>query len=376
LCWFLFRLIAASLRYVIIYTQHGGNLDAVEREYGIPKDKIIDFSGNVNPLGPPAAALRAIADGVGAIERYPDIEYRVLREGIGRYAGVDTEFVIPGNGSTELISGFIRGVSPKSAVVVSPAYSEYERAIAFYGGDIKFFEIKPEDGFEVDVEKLIYFARGAELLVICNPNNPTGAAVTIAQLEYILLELPNTKVMVDETYAEFADAPVLSARHAERHFNLFIVRGTSKFFAVPGLRLGYALCGDEKTRQRMLENKDPWSVNILSAVAGEAIFSDSDEMREYIRHTKKLTAEWRALWERTKIRRHLHIYESHANFMLAKILNPELTAAQITDKLLKSANILIRNAASFPYLDERYIRFCMRLPSDSERLVHALEGVL
>jgi len=358
-----------------MYTQHGGNLDAVERDYGIPKDEIIDFSGNVNPLGPPAPVLRAIADGAYAIERYPDVEYLALREGIGRYAGVDPAYVIPGNGSTELISGFIRLAAPKTAVVVSPAYSEYERAIALSGGDIKLFEVKPENRFEIDIEKLIRLSHSADLLVICNPNNPTGAAVTTAQLEHILSDLPNTKVMVDETYAEFTDAPILSAGLTGRCPNLFTVRGTSKFFAVPGLRLGYALCGCEKTRQQLLESKDPWSVNILSVLAGEAIFSGSNEMAEYMQHTLEMTANWRKMIRGAELKG-LHIYESQSNFMLVKILTPGLTASFITDNLLRAANILIRNAASFPYLDESYIRFCMRLPDENARLLSALEEIL
>jgi threonine-phosphate decarboxylase len=312
---------------------------------------------------------------VGAIERYPDVLYRVLREGIGRYAGVDTEYVILGNGSTELISGYIRLAAPKAAVVVSPAYSEYERAIALAGGDIKLFELKPENGYKVDVEKLVSFAHGAELLVVCNPNNPTGVAVSTMELAYILSELPNTKVMVDETYAEFTDMPILSAGLTGRYPNLFTVRGTSKFFAVPGLRLGYALCGCGEIRQRILAGKDPWSVNILSVLAGEAIFSGSDEMAAYMRHTREMTADWRQMIRGADLNG-LYIYESQSNFMLAKILLSNLTAGEITDKLLRMANILIRNASSFPYLDESYIRFCMRLPEENALLLSALRDIL
>jgi len=358
-----------------IYTMHGGNLDAVEREYGIPKEKIIDFSGNVNPLGPPEPALKAIVDEVSAVARYPDVLYRTLRVGIGRYTGADAEYVIPGNGSTELISGYIRLAAPETAVVVSPAYSEYERSIALAGGDIKLFELEPENGFRVDVDKLISFAHNADLLVICNPNNPTGAAVTTMQLEHMLSELPNTKVMVDETYAEFTDMPILSAGLVNRYPNLFTVRGTSKFFAVPGLRLGYALCGCEQTRRRILAEKDPWSVNILSVLAGEAIFSGSDRMADYMRRTREMTADWRGMIRGAKLAG-FHIYESQSNFMLAKILLPTVTAAEITEKLLKRANILIRNAASFPYLDESYIRFCMRLPEENALLLTALGEIL
>ncbi|MCL2698875.1 MAG: hypothetical protein FWE68_01030, partial [Defluviitaleaceae bacterium] len=101
----------------------------------------------------------------------------------------------------------------------------------------------------------------------------------------------------------------------------------------------------------------------------------SVEMTEYMRRTKELTEEWRSLWKNTKING-LHIYESHSNFKLAKILTPDLTAEQITDKLLRNYHILIRNAASFPYLDERYIRFCMRLPQENKLLALALEEFL
>ncbi len=358
-----------------MFNQHGGNLDAIERKYGIKKELIKDFSGNVNPLGPPKAVLDTIINSVSAVTRYPDVTYQNLRESISSYTGVCSEHIMVGNGSTELISLFVRSVNPRKAIVISPAYSEYEHELSKLGCETVQFPLLEENDFVLDIQSLTNALDSeVQLLVICNPNNPTGSSLTRDELDAILTHCKrlNIMVMVDETYAEFATKDIVSTTLIPTHENLFTIRGTSKFFSVPGLRLGYAMCSNEVINEQVLSKKDPWSVNILSTLAGEKMFTDS----EFIYQTKNLITSQREFFysELTKMPS-IKFYQSQSNFILIKILNDKVKSSYITQELLKK-NLLIRDASSFPFLDESFLRFCLLLPEDNLALVAELKKYL
>ena len=357
--------------------KHGGDLDAVEAAYGIPKDQIIDFSGNVNPLGFPPHTARALAEHIALVSRYPDKGYRKLRESIGRYTGADPETIVVGNGSTELISGFIGALCPRCALILGPAYSEYENSVRVCGGSFTYFPLKEEDDFRLDLPALLAaLTPETDLFVMCNPNNPTGTAVTVPQLREILThcQANHTAVLVDETYIEFADdLSSLCAIPLTREFdNLFVIRGISKFFAAPGLRLGYGVCGGQPLREALSRKKDPWSVNSLAAFAGETLFSETEFMQQtralILSERKKLLAELKS-WDTVKV------YPTASNFILIRLLTQKITAAAITDRLIRR-KMLVRDAASFTFLDESYLRFCIQLPEQNEALLASLREFL
>ena len=162
---------------------HGSDLEAIEKCYHIKKEDIISFSANVNPLGISYQLRSTLADNLDAITTYPDREYTALRTCIATYAGTQPENVIVGNGSTELISLFIQTKHPKKALVLGPTYSEYEREIALGGGTTLYYPLKEEHGFHMDVEDFCsHLSDQLELLVLCNPNNPTSTAITCSQM--------------------------------------------------------------------------------------------------------------------------------------------------------------------------------------------------
>ncbi len=354
--------------------QHGGNLDEAERLYGIKTSEIKDFSGNINPLAPPERIINSIIDNVTAITRYPDAKYLKLRQAIGNYTGVSADNIIVGNGSTELISLVMNLYSGKKALIISPAYSEYERAVSNNGGTFVLFPLLEEDNFRLNLNNLLpILSEEINLLVICNPNNPTGTAIPLEDLETIINRCKenNIFVMIDETYAEFSE-DVSACPLIEKHKNLFIIRGTSKFFGVPGLRLGYGLCSDEKVLETAEKVKDPWSVSTLSTLAGESMFKDT----QFINKTKTFIAQQRekicsALEKISSVK----YYESYSNFILIKILNPTLNAQILFDLLIKEG-ILIRNADSFPFLDNSFFRICIGTEKDNELLIEKLQSIL
>lgn len=359
-----------------IINQHGGDLDAIERTYKIPREEIIDFSGNINPLGVPESIKNTIRENADMICTYPDVSYKKLRESIEDYTGVKSEYIVVGNGSTELISLFIKTLLPKKSIIISPAYSEYERELKLVGSEIELFPLQEDDDFKLNIEKLKNkLNNDIDLLVLCNPNNPTGSYLTACEIDSLLSFCveKNIYIMIDETYVEFSDSDknVEAMPLIKKYKNLFIIRGTSKFFASPGLRLGYCICSDKDLLNSVSEKKDPWSVNILANLAGIVMFKDT----EFIKKSKKLIVS-----ERNKIIKELSelnkikIYDTQSNFILIKILDKNITSAKVFDSLIKD-KIVIRDASDFPYLGNHFLRFCILSPENNDLLISKLKSI-
>ncbi len=351
---------------------HGGDLDIISRKYGIKKSDIVNFSGNVNPLGPPESVKKTIIDNVELITGYPDISYAKLRNSISEYTNVNAAHCIVGNGSTELISMFIRAVAPKKAVIISPAYSEYQKEIELVNGEIVLFPLKEENGYILSVEEIAkVLDKSVDMLVLCNPNNPTGTYVDKQQMLSLIdiCERNGIYLFVDETYIEFSDTDIdISAMPlVNEHSCLCVIRGTSKFFACPGLRLGYGACSDEKIKSFISRKKDPWSVNVFAEKCGTVMFVD----KEFIKRSRDyIISERKRLKDILKACNKIEVYNTQANFFLIKILT-EITSKQVFETLLKQ-DLLVRDASSFPYLTDKHLRFCILDKESNDRLLESL----
>ena len=353
---------------------HGGDLDELSRVYGIDKNKIMNFSGNVNPLGLPESVKRAIAKNVDIATGYPDVSYRELREAIAQYTGAKAEHIIAGNGSTELITGFIKAVMPKKAVIQEPAYSEYLRILEQVGCQTALSPLNADKNFIPDINDLP-LTDDVDMVVVCNPNNPTGTYLTAAQIAELAEKCKKTGafIMIDETYVEFADTKkhISAVELTDRFDNIGVIRGTSKFFACPGLRLGYGISGNKAILEKVNQNRDLWSVNVYAELAGKVMFTDTD----FIEKTRTLINTERARMEEElgKIQG-LKLFGTQSNFFLAKIENKNITSKDVFLNLLKK-NILIRDAENFPFLDESYIRFCILSPEENDMLIKNLKEI-
>ncbi|MGB4658701.1 MAG: histidinol-phosphate transaminase, partial [Mobilitalea sp.] len=266
---------------------HGSDLETIERVYGIKKEDIVSFSANVNPLGISPKLKTTLSEQIDAIMSYPDREYTSLRKKISEYVNTDIEHIVVGNGSTELISLFIQIKAPKKALIIGPTYSEYEREVSLGGGNTRYYRLEEENDFALNIQKLsLELTTDVDLLVICNPNNPTSTSITRSDMRQILdiCKIKGIFVMVDETYVEFAENvdDITSAPLTEYYNNIIILRGISKFYAAPGLRLGYAICGNVDLLKEINQRKNPWTINSLAAIAGEIMFTDE----EYIKNTR------------------------------------------------------------------------------------------
>lgn len=357
---------------------HGSDLEKIEKIFQIPKEEITGFGANVNPLGLSPKMKAKLAEHLDVITTYPDPDYQSLRAHIASYAGCKAEQVLPGNGCTELITLFIQALKPKKALVVTPTYSEYEREITLAGGQVLHYALQETSDFLLDMEDFCTALRdGIDLCVLCNPNNPTSTACTPEQMRSIFTCCKQHQifVLIDETYAEFApDTISVSSVGLLKDFDNFaILRGTSKFFAAPGLRLGYAMTGNLSLLAQIRDRKDPWTVNSLADIAGTYMFTDT----EYIQQTRELIAA-----ERTRIYRELStwkqvkVYKPYANFILVRILKKGLTAHDVFLHAIKQG-LMLRDCSTFPGLeDNSYFRFCFMTPEKNTQLLTCLKQIL
>lgn len=356
---------------------HGSDLEKIEQVYGIKKEDITSFSANVNPLGVSPRLRNTLASHIDAITTYPDREYTSLRKCIATYTGTDPDNIIVGNGSTELISLFIQLEHPKKAMIIGPTYSEYEREISLGGGTTLYFPLKESDDFILNVTD--FTARlneSIDLLVICNPNNPTSSCIDRKTMRQVLdvCKQHDIFVMVDETYVEFADnmEDITAVPLTSYYNNIIILRGTSKFFAAPGLRLGYAITGNKDLIKSINTRKNPWTINSLAVIAGELMFTDE----EYIQKTKSLiTSERNRIYELLSKNPDFKVYKPSGNFMLVKLLREDVTSQDIFDKAIMQG-MMIRDCSTFPFLDNKFIRFCFMMPDMNDKLLNCLTSTL
>lgn len=354
---------------------HGGDLDIIEKELGIKKEEIIDFSGNINPFGISSKIKSILKENLHIIETYPDKDYFLLKNSISEYVKSSFENIIVGNGATELISLFLKIISPLKSLIISPSYSEYEKELKKLKSEISYFNLKEEENFILNTDSLIKNINNQQIVILCNPNNPTGTAIDINNLEKIARHCQKNNIffMIDETYAEFTNFKdnISAIGLAQKFDNIFIIRGTSKFFAIPGARLGYAICSNKDLLERINQEKDPWSVNSFANLIGINIFKDL----EFIENTQNLIFNEREKFFKEIDKIHsLKFYKSKSNFILCKILN-EKTSDYVFENLIKE-KILIRNAQNFQFLNNKYFRFCILKPHQNELLLNKLINIL
>ena len=356
---------------------HGSDLEKIEEIYHIKKEDITSFSANVNPLGISPLLRDTLSTHIDAITNYPDRDYTKLRKSICDYTGAQFVNIIVGNGSTELISLFIQTTNPKKALILGPTYSEYEREIALKGGQTLYYPLLEENDFQINISDFCsHLNDSIDLLVLCNPNNPTSTAITRKDMRKILdtcLQY-GTCVMVDETYEEFAplDSKISSIPLTNNYNNLIVLRGISKFFAAPGLRLGYAVTGNPDLLKYINTKKNPWTINSLAEIAGCIMFSD----KEYIDKTRALiSGERERLFNTLSSWKSVKVYPSCSNFLLIKILKEDVTSEQVFDYCIRRG-LMIRDCSTFPFLDNSFIRFCMMSPEKNNELLQALSEIL
>ena len=356
------------------FVSHGGDVWGFSRKFNIPPEKVLDFSGPINFMGPSPKALEAVKQNACLIRFYPDPNPFELREEIAGYVGhgVGVENVILGNGSIELIymvaEAFKCGFK---AVIPIPSFSEYEKAVLRVGGEVTFVQLP--NNFALDLEKIkAAVTDETKIIYICNPHSPSG---TIYSRKDILdlaqfCQKKDVIVSVDENYIEFSDKgeETTVVGDVKKYSNLFVIRSVTKFYGMPGIRFGYAIASEDfiDTLQTV---RQPWSINGLAGAATLAAFKDT----EFIKTSKQTIQQEKAKFSKSLNEiPGLQVYPSETNFLLVKITTPKITSTALREELGKEG-LLIRDCCTFMGLDTSHFRVTVRSNEENRRLVAALK---
>ena len=350
---------------------HGGNVFAVARALGIPPEDILDFSASINPLGLAPAVKEAVIAALERLVHYPDSGAPGLQEALAGHHEVSSENVAVANGSTELIYLLPRLLSGRRALIVAPPFGEYAHALALHGWETGYFALKPEDGFALDLNALAKsLAEGWDALFLCNPNNPAGTLLSCAEVAAVLdlCRVSGTFLVLDEAFIDFREEQ--SAKHLLIQGGGMVLRSMTKFFAIPGLRLGYAL-GTADVIRRLKALQGPWSVNTLAQAAGIAALADvtfRNRTLELVRKETEFLLAGLASFPA------LTVFPTAANYLLVKIGNG-ISAGELRDRLLLQ-RILIRDCGNFEGLDGSFFRIAVRTRPENIGLLAAVRTVL
>lgn len=350
---------------------HGGDLWTAEEAFGRPKEQFLDFSSNMNPLGPPAAVEHTMKTRWRDMVKYPDPAVRELRARLARKYDVPIESILVGNGAAELIDLTARVLGSRVAGLARPSFSEYEEAIHKSGGTIHSIPLHAEHEFVLQERDARDAVAACDLLFLGHPNNPTGKLVPQNILK--MLAESGRNVVIDEAFMDFIpDEEAYSMlKYAAASRNVFVIRSMTKFYSMPGIRLGFMVAHPDWIR-KLKELQVQWSVNYLAQLIGTAVLDDEafeEASREWLQTDKP--------WLTDQLRRlGLEVIPSEVNFLLFAFpaeLGIDVKQAQ---QHMGRHGILIRDASLFEGLDQRYCRVAIRLREENERLIDALCAML
>lgn len=341
----------------MIKNEHGG--DIFEREI------VYDFSANLNPLGMPESVKNALQKSISEWEKYPDPFCRCLVKKLSEQEDFSSENIVCGNGAADLIFRIVQTVKPPKAVVCAPSFSEYSKALMQSGSEISAYFLSEKSGFALDEKILEMLDESVQMLILSTPNNPTGRTIDGELLRRICERCKANDIvfLCDECFVDFTE----NAAHAEQFINpnVVVLKAFTKIYAMAGLRLGYALFGDEKLAEKVRRNGQFWSVSAPAQTAGEAALDEKFYLEKTLEFVKK---------EREFLTENLRnfgfkVYPSEANFILFYTKLP-------LDEMLLSEKILIRNCANFDGLEQGYFRIAVRSHEENSALVSAIERCL
>lgn len=337
---------------------HGGD---------IYRNKVrIDFSVNINPLGVPEPVRAALHSAVDCCDRYPDIRAEQLAQEVARMTGTDRERLLFGNGASELFVAIVHAVRPKKILIPVPSFYGYERAAAAADAETVFYEMREDSNFALDSGIQNVLPMGIDLLFLANPNNPVGNRMDETLLTNIaeVCRERHITVVLDECFLEFTGQEErLSFRKRLDEFpNVLVVRAFTKLFAIPGVRLGYLICGDRALRGRVERQLPEWNLSVFAQAAGLAACRETG----YRERTVRFVRTEREYLAGELSRRGIGVYPSAANFLL---LHTDLPLYE----LLLKQEILIRDCANYRGLKNGYFRIAVKTHQENELLVNAID---
>ncbi len=345
---------------------HGGDWAGFSASYGYPP---LDFSASISPLGLPQGVREAIQAALDGADRYPDPLCRSLREAIREVEQIPAEWILCGNGASDLIFRAVLARKPRRALLCAPCFGEYQAALKALGCPVEFHHTTRETGFVPDRSLLQDLRPGVDLLFLAQPGNPSGRTVDRSLLLTLLwyCQRNGTFLVLDECFLDFLDSPASCtlAPFLKDAPNLLILRSFTKLYAMAGIRLGYALSSNTALLELMSRSGPCWSVSSLAQAAGEAALKE----RAYLQMVRSLIRRERPRLQAALEGLHLEVIPGEANYLLFRSETPLLEG-------LAHRGISLRCCGDFPGLDDSWYRTAVRTQMENERLVRALGEVL
>lgn len=326
----------------------------------------IDFSINVNPLGTPESVKAALYHAVEMCGRYPDIEAEKLKTAVSGFLGVPKEYLLFGNGASELLLAVVNGINPRKTVIPVPSFYGYEYAAKSVGGEIIYYEMKKENGFCLSGDIKQILTGDVDLLFLANPNNPVGNLLDKEMLKELLAHCRDKGIYVvmDECFIEFCESCFSLISEIEEFENLILVRAFTKIFSIPGVRLGYLVCKNKSLCIQIADKLPEWNLSCFAQEAGCVCARE----RVFIEETRRYIEKEREFMESGFNDRGFKVFPSAANFIMVYSDIP------LYEKLLKEG-ILIRDCSNFRGLGKGYCRIAIKSRGENEMLLKAISGM-
>ncbi|MBF0779545.1 MULTISPECIES: threonine-phosphate decarboxylase CobD [unclassified Granulicatella] len=354
--------------------EHGGNVDKIARQLGIDATQLVDFSANINPLGMPKSLKQKFGELLALTQHYPDIEYTVPREYIARYEQVSLEHVLLSNGAAQAFFEVAQALNPKRLLILAPTFSEYRQAFSQVGTEIIEYVLHADNEYMWTFEEIcpsVDILEKDDVVLICNPNNPTGQLVDIIELEKLAqyASQKHFRLLIDEAFIDFVYPRQAHSfvGYLHKYPRVILFKSLTKFFAIPGLRLGYALSGDTHLLQTIMNTRVPWSVNGLASAAIPILLEDT--------HYHHQTHQWLAQEKEW-------LYEQLSQFKQCRVFYPrvnyiffECAASLNLVQALLQKGILIRSCQNYTSLTAHHYRVAVKSREHNELLINALKSI-
>lgn len=352
---------------------HGGDVWPYFKD---SQNKIIDFSANINPLGLPKSAKGIIVKNIDKLIHYPEPESRALRRTLASFHDISSRNLLVGNGSIDFIYLIPKAIKARNILIPIPTFSEYEFAARASGATLLFAKSTEKENFKIDISKFKALIPRADLVFLCNPNNPTGTLLSYEEVLSLVDVCVRHKAsfVIDEAFIDFISNShrVTLISEAVKNKYLLVLRSLTKFFALAGLRLGY-LVGHKDIIEKISQFQFPWNVNSLAQIVGEEVIKD----RKYMEETRDFMLKEREyLFNRLKSINGMKVYPSSTNFFLCKLKNFKTrTISQLYSRLIKQG-VVIRDCSNFRGLNDGFFRVSVKKRKENIRLISALKGAL
>lgn len=358
------------------WPKHGGQAKALLAHFELPADhRLEDFSANLNPLGPPAWVRDWLTRQLAGLEHYPSPDYGAARQAIAAHHQLQPEQVLLTNGGAEAIFLAAALHAGQRAAIITPSFGEYDRACRAHRLSINEIPLSPLD-FSLNIEALLTALTDTDVLFLCRPNNPTATLIDFSAMVVLLEHTAalNCRVVVDEAFIDMVDNT-----HGEaslitllvRYPHLILLRSMTKFYTLPGLRLGYLLA-DAATVEAAQVHQPPWSVNHLAAELVAPLLADD----AFSRRTQRWLASERPRMAQALTELGLEVVPSEACFFLIRpSTKHEVTSDVLFERLLRGG-VLVRHTHNFAGLNGEWLRVALRDAPANQRLINLLRKVL